>query len=186
MYKPSNPPKALLFASLLCATTLLSCAESASESARRAPVAGEGSDAVVAALPPDEERLLQRSTELWQHKQAGDWIQVYDFLAPGYKAAMPLGKFLSGKENHIYEDASDPLVLKIDEDRGYVEIHVQWTPTHPILSSVDNAEGSLTQILDEVDEWVWSEGEWWLAQQHRIADLRTTHPQIWVREDKKG
>jgi hypothetical protein len=177
-------PNALLLAGLLSAAALSSCAESASPSASGAPAASEGSTEKVAELLPDEERLLQRSTEFWQHKQAGDWIQVYDFLAPGYKSSMPLGKFLSGKENHIYEDASDPLVLKIEEDRGFVEIHVQWTPTHPILSSVDNAEGSLTQILDEVDEWVWSEGEWWLAQQHRIADLRTTHPQIWMREDE--
>jgi hypothetical protein len=175
----SAPSQALIIACLLSAATLQSCVESASPGSSGVSAATEDAVEVVADLSPDEGRLLQRSTELWQHKQVGDWIQVYDFLAPAYKAAMPLGKFLSGKENHIYEDASDPLVLKIEEDRGYVEIHVQWTPIHPILTSVDNAEGSLTQILDEVDEWVWSEGEWWLAQQHRISELRTTHPQIW-------
>jgi len=178
----STSPSALLFACLLSAA----CAESTPSGSLGAPVGSEESAGRVATPLPDEERLLQRSSELWQHKQEGDWIQVYDFLAPGYKASMPLGKFLSGKENHTYEDASDPLVLKIEGDRGFVEIHVKWTPTHPILSSVDNAEGSLTQILDEVDEWVWSEGEWWLAQQHRIADLRKTHPQIWMQEAEEG
>ena len=186
MMTTSTTPKALLLACLFAAATLPSCAESGSLTSAGAPGASEGSPEELVQLVPDKGRLLQRSTELWQHKQAGDWIQVYDFLAPGFKSSMPLGKFLSGKENHIYEDASDPLVLKIEKDRGYVEVHVQWTPTHPILSSVDNAEGSLTQILDEVDEWVWSDGEWWLAQQHRIADLRTTHPQIWMREDEEG
>jgi hypothetical protein len=181
-----TPSKALFFTCILSAASLQSCVENPSQGASGAPVVSEDAAEESVALLPDEERLLHRSAELWQHKQAGDWIQVYDFLAPGFKASMPLGKFLSGKENHIYEDASDPFVLKIEKDRGYVEVHVQWTPTHPILSSVDNAEGSLTQILDEVDEWVWLEGEWWLAQQHRIADLRTTHPRLWVRDDKEG
>jgi len=172
----------LLSAALsLSLLTLSGCSEPASrESGGASPAENNEAEAAL----PDRERLLVRSEELWQHKQAGDWIQVYDFLAPRYKAATPLGKFISGKENHIYEDASDPLVLKIEEDRGYVEIHVQWTPTHPILSAVDNPEGTLTQILDEVDEWVWADGEWWLAQQHRISDLRTTHPHIWVSEEE--
>ena len=168
-------PAHLIAATLLSCMTLLGCTEGTSS---EASITAEG----VASALPSEQRLLARSQELWQHKQAGDWIQVYDFLAPGYKAVMPLGKFLSGKENHVYEDATDPLVLKIEKDRGYVEIHVQWTPTHPILSAVDNVEGTLTQILDEVDEWVWADGEWWLAQQHRISDLRATHPHIWVSE----
>lgn len=131
-------------------------------------------------LAPAPARLPERAKEMWEHKQAGDWIQVYDFLAPEYKRAVPLGKFLRGKENHIYEDASNPHVLKIEGDRGFVEIHVQWTPTHPILSTVDNGGGSLTEILDEVDEWVWTDGEWWLAQQHRVSELRKTHPHLWA------
>ena len=139
---------------------------------------------VVAVLPPDSDRLLERARELWQHKQGGDWIQVYDFLAPQYKRGMPLGKYLSGKENHIYEDASDPLLLKIKEDRGFVEIHVQWTPTHPILATIDNAEGPLTQVLDEVDEWIWYDGEWWLAQQHRLKEIRRSHPFLWAPDEQ--
>ena len=185
--KNASKPLNFALSSLLAAAVIsLSCVESAGEGGREHAVIQDGSTSALADVRPDEARLLQRSTELWQHKQAGDWIQVYDFLAPEFKSVMPLGKFLNGKENHTYEDASDPLVLKIMEDRGYVEIHVQWTPTHPILSTVDNSDGPLTEILDEVDEWVWSDGEWWLAQQHRLEELRVTRPQIWIREDKES
>jgi len=168
------------FAGLFSLLILLGCSQDAQEGSRSARTPDEE----VVALAPDRERLLERAHEFWQHKQAGDWIQVYDFLAPQAKQATPLGKFLSGKENHIYEDASDPLLLKIDEDRGFVEIHVQWTPTHPILATVDNADGPMSQILDEVDEWIWSEGEWWLAQQHRVSEIRKTHPHLWAPDEQ--
>lgn len=167
--------------SLLSLLALLGCSQEPSLSSMSATSANErAEDALV--LAPDSSRLLERSRELWQHKQAGDWIQVYDFYAPEYKRARPLGKFLAGREYHLYEDASEPLILKIDEDRGFVEIHVQWTPTHPILGTVDNSTGPLTQILDEVDEWLWSEGEWWLARNHRLSELRRTHPYLWKTE----
>jgi len=186
MKNASKPLNVALSSLLAVAAMSLSCVESAGESGHEHALIEGDSLSAVAEERPDEARLLQRSTELWQHKQAGDWIQVYDFLAPEFKAVMSLGKFLDGKENHIYEDASDPLVLKILDDRGYVEVHVQWTPTHPILSTVDNSDGPLTEILDEVDEWVWSGGEWWLAQQHRLEELRVTKPQIWLQEEEEG
>ena len=184
--KYSNKPiRAVLILSIFGGALSVSCS-GGGQSGVTEPLTAQEEVAPEAEQRPDEARLLQRSTELWQHKQAGDWIQVYDFLSPEFKSVMPLGKFLNGKENHVYEDASDPLVLKIMEDRGYVEIHVQWTPTHPILSTVDNGDGKITEILDEVDEWVWSEGEWWLAQQHRLEELRVTKPQIWIQDDEEG
>lgn len=167
-------------ASLFALVVLLGCSQDAAEGPRseRTP------DEEVVVLAPDSERLLKRAQELWQHKQAGDWIQVYDFMAPKYKQARPLVEFLPGKEHHVYEDVSGPLLLKVEEDRGYVEIHVRWTYTHPILSTVDNADGPVTQTIDEVDEWLWSDGEWWLAQQHRSSELRETHPHLWAANEQ--
>ena len=166
--------------SLACLVSLLMLAGCSEDLSAEQP-ATRATEEVATSLPPDRERLLERSREYWQHKQAGDWIQVFDFLSPQSKQVMPLGKFLVGKENHVYKGASDPLILKIKEGRGYVEIHVEWTPTHPILATVDNASGSMAQILDEVDEWQWSDGEWWLSKQHRMSELRKTHPQLWAK-----
>ena len=38
------------------------------------------------------------------------------------------------------------------------------------------------QIIDEVDEWRWSEGEWCLSKQHRTSELRKTHPHLWAQD----
>lgn len=185
MHVWSKPHHSLFQAALvLTAAGILGCSEQPANSAQGAPSVDGGSEEAVAALPPDRGRLLQRSAELWQHKQAGDWIQVYDFLTPQNKRGTPLFKFLSGKENHVYENASHGRVLEIDEDRGFVEVQVEWTPTHPILATVDNADGPMTQIIDEVDEWRWSEGEWCLSKQHRTSELRKTHPHLWAQDGK--
>ena len=131
------------------------------------------------------ERLQERARELWQYKQRGDWIQVYAFLAPEYRRQTPLAEYIAGREHHVYEDASTPLLIKLVQDRAFLEVHVQWTPTHPILATVDNAEGPLTRTLELVDEWIWAEGEWWMAQQHRLSDVRRSHPELWVEDEER-
>jgi len=162
----------------LLMTGLAACSGERAEPPR---AAGGESESVEA----QGERLLERARELWEYKQRGDWIQVYAFLAPEYRRQTPLAEYIAGKEHHIYEDASAPLIIKFVRDRAFLEVRVQWTPTHPILATADNAEGPLTRTLELVDEWIWAEGEWWMAQQHRLSDVRKSHPELWVRDEER-
>ncbi len=163
------------------ALTLASCgdAKNTDPSTQGAGTTTASLDAA-AAEKPDPARALERSAARWDHKVAGDWIQVYDFVLPELRRGQSLGRFLTDKEHHHYEKPSKPRLLGVRDRLAFVEVTALWTPTHPMVVSANNLNSleELRQELTVVETWAAARGEWYWTREERPNDFFEANPDI--------
>jgi len=126
--------------------------------------------------------LNQRADDRWNLIENEDWIQSYSYLSREIRAIQDLGTYLKGSSDHNYVVKSDPVLVGQDGLYAYVQVLVEWTPTHAELRNAANAdEGGFTQDIDMIESWVWEDGEWFFVKGERARDFIHEHPSLFRR-----
>jgi hypothetical protein len=164
-------------------TALPSCGEGEAKRQELSQSQAQAAPRAPAAAPsePDPKLLLTRVRERWNFVTNQDWIQAYDFFSPARKRVERLTGFLGGKEYHEYGEASKPVLVAIEENLGYVELTVDWTPHHPELltaANLDEAPAGLTQTLHMIETWEWVDGQWYYRGAERRNEFFDAHPRL--------
>ncbi len=155
--------------------------QSASTDQAAAPAAEEAP--AEAESVGDAAALERRAAERWQLIEKEDWIQSYDYLAPQLRRQQPLGEYLSGSTDHHYIVKTNPAFIARDDRLGYLQVIVEWTPTHAELATAANVDdGSLTQDIDMTETWGFHEGEWYFLKAQRSSDFRKQNPKVFRRD----
>jgi hypothetical protein len=159
--------------------TLPGCGGSASQ-AGSVEVGQASTKPVIVPTVGDPSQAVARSAARWDHKVAGDWIQVYDFVLPDLRRGQSLGRFLTDKEYHVYENPTKPLLLGVRDKLAFIEVTVLWTPLHPIVLSANNLESAeeLRQELPIVETWVFAQGQWYWMKEERQREFFDENPDI--------
>jgi len=150
---------------------------------------GEPATAEVAAAEADKaneatlDTLTARALARWQLIENEDWVQAYTFLGEVSRRNQDLGSYMSGSKDHHYLVKSTPQFVAADEKYAYVQVLVEWTPTHPALLQADNVgEGSLTRDIDMIETWTWQGDDWYFLTAGRESEFRATHPSLFARD----
>jgi hypothetical protein len=145
---------------------------------------GEGAQAdntntasVTEAPAPDPSGLTERAAERWGMIAAGDWIQVYEFNNPAYRATQGLYEFLDGKHYHHYRDPSQPELIALEGDQAYLRTGAYWKPSHPMVIQARGGE-DIEDFLEMVETWEWAEGAWYFLKNDRRSDFYGEHPDL--------
>ncbi|MCB9905440.1 MAG: hypothetical protein H6831_13630 [Planctomycetes bacterium] len=175
----------------LLAVGALSLLNACSKEIDAAPASsGKASKAAVesdAAREPQLAGLVGRARERWQLIENDDWIQSYSFLTKQRREMQDLGSYLSGSTVHKYVVKQDPVLVAQDGSTAYVQVLVEWTPTHPELKNAANADaGSLTSDIDMTETWVWESGDWFFMNGDRTRDFNKEHPSLFRRKSEKA
>jgi len=123
---------------------------------------------------PDLTGLSGRIQARWDAIVVGDWIEAYDFLAPGRKQAQSLGAYIDGKDYHKYRDPSVPVLIGADGDQAFYGLKVVWKPTHPQIPQ----DPDPSQTMDIIETWFWHEGRWSWQTAQRRREFLAMHPDL--------
>lgn len=121
---------------------------------------------------------LKRSQTRWEVIEGGDWIQAYEFLSPSRKRQESLGRFLQGKDDHEYRNATKPVLLGEEGDQAFLEVSVRWTPHHDILDTAHNKPEDYTQTLNVIETWHWVDGVWCWIKLERQNEFLAANPKF--------
>lgn len=131
-----------------------------------------------AAPRPDADSLRARSLARWESICRKDWIAAYDFQTQEQKA-LPLVKYLQGKDHHEYANPAIEDVIAIDGDNGYLWARVVWTPVHPEVKRVKLEPGqTLTEEIRMVESWRWDGTDWGYVRAQRGDEFFKEFPQF--------
>jgi len=132
---------------------------------------------------PTLDTLTARALARWQLIENEDWIQAYSFLGDISRRHQDLGQYLSGSSDHHYLIKSSPQFVAADEKFAYVQVLVEWTPTHPALLQANNVDqGTLTQDIDMIETWTWQGDDWYFLTGVRESEFRAAHPSLFARD----
>lgn len=173
-------------ATLALSSALVLGLAACSDSSSSGTSSEDGQTSTSAQLDPavanqDAARAVVRSAERWDHKVAGDWIQVYDYMLPEMRRTVSLGNFLTDKEFHVYENPTKPSLLGTRDGKlAFVEVTTLWTPMHPMVLAANNLESieDLRQEIAIVETWVFSRGEWYWMKEERQREFLDENPDI--------
>lgn len=147
----------------------------------------KSSEAAAVVAEPQVAALVSRAQARWQLIENEDWIQSYSYLAKEIREFQDLGAYLSGASVHEYIVKQEPLLVGQDGLQAYVQVLVEWTPTHPELKNAANADqGSLTQDIDMIETWTWENGDWFFVNGARARDFIQEHPSLFRRKGEKA
>lgn len=189
----------LAAAVIVVALALAALVPSCDQSQAQAHAAGGGQRTAEPAAPapqdlePDAARVLVRSRERWRKileacdatddEGTARWIEVYDFLAPARKKVESLTSFIGTKNGFYYDQPKEPKLLKIERNEGgfhmaYVEGGAIWLAyKHPVFKE-HAPEGGENHVepMDQIEEWIWTDGDWSLVKVHRKFDFFQANP----------
>lgn len=149
--------------------------------------AAKSGAALAEVVAPQVSALVPRAKSRWQLIENEDWIQSYSYLAKQIRAFQDLGGYLSGSAVHKYVVKQEPVLIGQDGVQAYVQVLVEWTPTHEELKSAANAaQGSLTQDIDMIETWTWENGDWYFVNGDRARDFIQEHPSLFRRKGDKA
>lgn len=112
-------------------------------------------------LPPhlrpvaEEAALAKRASEMWQAKVDQDWARVYAYMAPAYRAHVPLEKFLQSKARFVYVTARVDWT-EIRRGSARARIVLSYRLNDPAASKMAPRHEEL------IEPWVNVGGEWYL------------------------
>lgn len=173
------------YLSLFSVGALLLLSACSQESEAAAPKTSDQGSAASssAAVEPVLSTLEKRATDRWQLIENEDWIQSYSFNSKIAKKARDLGSYLNGSSDNHYVVLSAPKLIGSDGTKGFVQVMVEWTPTHAELKNAANAgDGQYTDELDMVETWVWEGGEWFWENTSRTYEFVAAHPSLFRRD----
>ena len=138
---------------------------------------------VAVATDPVPSALVGRSAARLELIEKEDWIQSYDFLSENVQEYQPMGDYLKGTQDNHYVNKAEPTLLATDGELGYVQVVVDWTPTHAEIQQANNLQGQdLTQELHLVETWRWEQGDWRFLRWQRGSDFRNENPKLFRRD----
>ena len=154
------------------------CSETGAAPPVGAKADAKPSAAVANAPAPTAERLTERVHAMWAKKTAAQWVEVYDMIAPQMRKRMPISQFLSGKEYHTYANPVLHEVIQLDPDGSWVRVSAIWTPRHPQIQKALQPGESVTQEVESVETWLWTDGDWYYVESASIDDFVEKHPDV--------
>lgn len=136
------------------------------------------------AVEPKPERdagevLVARADARWGFIEEEAWERVYPFLTPEWRESQSLPEFVRNAEHHHYVVTARPSLLALDGDAGYVEVTVDWTPTHPeIVEAPNYEEFDFPDEIEMVETWERVGGTWFHAIGERRDAFRAERPDL--------
>jgi hypothetical protein len=178
-----------IFLSLFAVGAIATFSACSTETEAAGPETTASKSGAAEAAPADDQHplhssLTKRASDRWQLIENEDWIQSYSYLSKEIRAFQDLGSYLKGSSEHRYVVKSDPVLVGQDGQQAFVQVLVEWTPTHAELKTAANAAADgFTQDIDMIETWVWEQGDWYFVNGDRARDFIQAHPKMFRRDE---